>query len=467
MSTKIELYRSTTGLADTAFSLLTTVDEAAPDALNSATQGHTAQYLDTGVTAQQVYIYKARRLDVASGQYSAFSPPVYARAPWPSTDPDSGVTLMPATTSPYTGLQTKLGIGLQDPNQPDDAPVQAARLLKVKSHTLDMELSDPDVEILANIDTSLEEVPGTAKTGGGVKVAVSPEGIMELLIARYGLPTTTATAAVVGPPAVGAYFDHVFKSKTSGARPVTLTAKKGPGFFAFPGSAVNSLDVSADKTQNTEVQIDADVMALNKLTYATEAALGLDVAGFDPLLSFGSAQILCYVGDLTNISPEAKTFSLKSGVNLGEEHTLNGKRGPSSHYQQQADNSGSLSLYYKTRDQMNVFLGVLANQSLPYGASKVKRTIPLRLLLQSEINAAGFRNEIEWTLPKATYKKHGTPVEGPDAIMQAIDFKGQFDLASGTSLLVRVRNQMSAAQVSAVAAAITAVPVNDVTSYVL
>ena len=483
----IEIYRSITGTADAAFSLLATLPEGGvsapaarvpggsfdnPDAPDSpdmvdppaAAQAQGDTFPDQDVQPQQIYLYKARRKDDATGTYSGFSPLVYARAPWPGT----GDTTMPVTIPPFTGIQTKLGIGLQDPTLPDDAPVQAARLLKVKSHSLDMELTDPDVEILANVDTAIEEVPSVSKTGGSVKITASPEGIMELLIARYGLPATSVmTAAVVGPPAVGQYWDHTFKSTTAPSRPVTLTAKKGPAFFAFPGSVVNSLDVSADKTQNTPVEMDLDVMALNRLTYGSEAALGLDVAGFDPLVSFGSAQIFCYIGDLVNVSPEARTFSLKSGANMGEEHTLNGKRGPSSHYKQMGDNSGSMSLYFKTVTQMNQFMGVLAAQATPYGVTKKKFTIPLRLLLQSEINAAGFKNEIEYTVPKATYKKHGTSVEGPDAIMQAIDYKGLFDLASGTSLSIRVRNQISPTQLAAVAAAIVSVPLNDNSSYSL
>ena len=447
MPIQIKIYRSVTGTDPADFALIQTITDPAPTPWS---------WTDPGpFLAGRTYIYEAQRYDPSTGLSSAMSPPVFATGP----SPLGGETL----SNTATGIQTKLGIGREAVY---GSPVLSQKLLNRKSGSIEMEFADPDHESLRGITTDVESVPGVSKCAGGFKITVTPEGFTRMICSLLGDPTSVTTAAVIGPPAVAAYQTHTWLDNFSQS-PQTITEVKGPSFFVYPGCKADSMTISVDKTQNLPVEMDFSVMALNKVSLDTEAHLGTDVAGFDPLSAFGPSQAQLTVNSL--VSDSAKQFSLNFKKNMSARDVLNMYRGPVAHFIKKTDLTGSANQYFDTEAAMKIFFGVLDAQATPYGASKTIRTVPISLLIQSEPNLNGYRNQIILTAPRCSYKKVGQQVNGPDEIMQAVDFKAYHDPATGSAFKMQLVNGETLASIIAAgtAFAVGTLPANGVQPLVI
>jgi len=541
-SDAIQIYRSTTGIDDNDFSLLTSVaDSPTP-------------FIDYPGISQQIYIYKSRRYLAANGRYSDWSPLLYLRGLWPE-----GGYVIPVT---YTGTTSVFGIGRE---VTEGVPVKAQKGYDRVSGSFDINLTTSDRPSLQNVDTDIEAVPGLSSVGPDTIVMnLSPEGISSQLNATYGDPTTTvgggtAPAASTATPSgtggtlpnstqfyfktayvrpsdwgvttastefsattsagtginsisvaspatqTGATAWNLYASTTTGAEtlvasnltigspyvltdptlvnpladaapatfnvhtwksknthiPHTLLEKRGGSIYAFPGAAVSSWSVDIDKTQDTPVLASLEWRAINQLVYDTLAAVGLDVAGFDPLPAFGASQVLLSIAG--NAAPHARKFSLKANKNLQERQGFNGKRGPTQLYEEGCENTGSMEMYFGNEAEAIIYFGQLDAVAAPFGARRRIRTVSVVLSIVSEPNASGFQNRIIIRLPKTQYKKVGRPVAGKGAIMQAVDWKAYYDAASGTSMIIEVWNSQSNGTIVAAGTPISGgAPANDI-----
>lgn len=437
---KLEIWRSTTDLADSSFYQIADLDDGALPILDT----------DSSVHAGALYIYRARRYRPSTTTYSAWSAPVYAVAAYIGGVPMSQTA---------TGVQTLLGIGREGTY---GHPVMAQKLLDRKSGSPEITFQDPDHEVLRNITADIESVPGTSKVEGTVKLTATPEGLSRPLQALLGDPATVTTAPVVGPPAVSAYQTHTYKDGFNQI-PHTLTELKGPMFVVYEGTKAMGLTVSLDKTQNMPVEFDFDFVCLNKWYSDAMTSIGLDTAGMDSLPAFGPIQgALSILGAVTDSAKQA-TFNLKK--QYGDRQVLNGVRGPVEHFCKKTEVTGTASLYFDTDENCKIFFGQLDAAAVPYGASKTIRTVPFQLDIVSQINANGYANLFELLCPRVTYKKVGEQVNGPDEIMQAVEWKAYQDPGIGSPFQVRVVNSETLAALTTAGTAIAVVPSNGVQLY--
>lgn len=446
MADQIQLFRSVTGTDPADFALIQTILDTTPAACTWPDPGP----FQPGRT----YIYEARRLD-PSGAVSAYSAPVFVTAPYPI-----GADTMAQTA---TGVQTKIGMGREVTY---GSPVLCQKLIDRKSGTPEIEFMNPEHESLRNITTDVEEVPGIAKTNGQVKVTVTPEGLSRPLCSLLGDPTTVATAAAAGPPAVGAFNTHTYIDSFA-QTPQTIQEVKGPMFLVYPGAKAEGLTVTVDKTQNTPVEFDFTFNALNKLVIDTEAHIGTDVAGFDPLPAFGPAQVQAIINNL--VTDNARKFSLALKKATSARDVLNQYLGPVAHFITKTDLTGDIDQYFDSDASMKIHFGNLDASSTPYGASKRIRTIPLQFIFLSEVNAANFRNAIILTATKCSYKKVGQAVQGPQEIMQNIAWKAYHDPAVGSCFTLQIVNSETLATITAPGTGLAAgtVPANGVQALIV
>lgn len=456
MST-IEIWRSKTGVSDDDFSLLTTVADGAG--------GETA--LDSPVLPFQLYIYKARRLDGASGLYSAWSPLVYARAPWPAfstftRDPNMSTTIQ----NTNTGIRSKMGFGLE---AVEGQPVKAQALLDRVSGSPNMELEQIKRKSLRNNVGLTGAVNGKATiTGSGINVEPCPESITGPLCAFLGAPAITVTPAVVaaaGPPAVAASPGYSDLLWTDGFDQFTgtMNERRGSSFFCFPGTRIIGINIKADPDSSDVVTFSLDTGHLNQIMYAQESDLGLDTAAFDTLLPPSPEDAVLRIAG--TLSADSKTCDLKLKRGQKLRRGLLGQRGGTSYILGRSEHSGEVNLYFSTEAELQRYMGQAQGAALPYGATSGVMIVPLSLLLNMPLNAAGFQNQIEVIFPACSYTAVGQPVEGEQEIMQKISVQSYVDAVSGTDLQIRVRNSKSLGAVTQFGIPLTSVPINSVTAF--
>ncbi len=463
MPTSIEIWKSCTGVSDDDFSLLTTAADAAGG----------EQALDSPVVPFQLYIYKARRLDAASGAYSAWSPLAYARAPWPvittfTRNPDMSTQIQ----NTNTGIRSKMGFGLE---AVENQPVKAQVLLDHASGSPNMELTQITRKTLRNNPGFAGGLAGKATiTGSGINVEPCPESITGPLCAFLGTPTVTVTppvAAAAGPPAVNpspGYSDFLW---TDGFDQFTgtMSERRGSSFFCFPGTRIIGINIKADPDSDEVVMFGLDTGHLNQLMYAQESDLGLDTAAFDTLLPPSPVDGLLRIAGSLSADSKSCDVKLKRGQKL--RRGLVGTRGGTSHILGRSDHSADIDLYFSTEAELLRYFGQAQAQqtggvvNYPYGATNTVQYVPLSLLLPMPVNAAGFQNQIEVIFPACSYKTVGEPVEGDQEIMQKVSVQPYIDPVTNTDLMIRVRNSKSLAAVTAFGIPLTAVPVNSVTAF--
>lgn len=360
-----------------------------------------------------------------------------------------------APTSTAIGAQSKIGISREAVY---GQPTQSQKLIDRVSGTLDIDFQDPNHETFRNITTDVESVPGTSHTGGSLRVVATPEGLSRLLCMTLGDPVSSQGGYG------GTFYTHTWKDGFA-QTPHTIQEVKGPSLIVYPGCKGSAMTVTVDKTQNTPVEIDFDVVALNKLMYGSEAAIGTDLAGFDAQPAFGPAQAQVTINN--QVSNNAREISLSLHKNLGERQVLNLNRGPASHFVGKTALTGHANLYFDGEAEMKAFFGVLDSAALPYGASRTIRTVPIQLLLLGQAVSGG-QYQILLSVPRVTYKRVSQPISGPNEIMQAVEFTAYHDAASGSCFVLQIQN-LEAPSTSFLqnGAAITTVPANGVQPLVL
>jgi hypothetical protein len=313
--------------------------------------------------------------------------------------------------------------------------------------------------------------PATQTGATGWRLYAGTATGVEVLIASglaIGTPyvftdPTLITANAGGYVPAVAFNVHTYKDSTTQS-PVTITEKNGSSYFAYPGCRASGLSWNIDKTQNTPLEFVWDYEGLNKLVYGAESAIGTDTAPIDPLAAFGATGVTVTVGGTQS---DARTISGKWGKNVLPKDVLDGYRGAQSHYVGKSTITGKMDLYFEDEVQMKTYFGQLAGVVAPYGAKKVVNTTPVVITIAGPVNANGFRNKIIITLPKVAFTMQDQPIQGPDAIMQTVEFTAYHDTVSGTPIQIDVWNTELNATLIGAGTPISAVPSNDVTSYSL
>lgn len=258
---------------------------------------------------------------------------------------------------------------------------------------------------------------------------------------------------------------HVHKfSDNFDQKSVTLSERRGDIFFVQPGVKFGQLTVRADKTQTETISFGFDAQGLRQnVGFPNEASIGLDTAGFDLLAAFGPTQISVIIGGSYN--NDCRTCEFTVNKNVGRRDTFDGQRGPSGHYVQNSQNTGTLSLYFSDLTQIERYFGQAEGQTVPFGATQTILYFPIYIVLTSARNSDGFMNQIIFEMPVATFTRVGQPVSGPDAIMQEVAFTSYNDPDLGTNARIWIVNTQDADYMSAVGTPIDNYPQDEVHPY--
>lgn len=186
MSASIEIWRSKGGtIWPDDFSLMTTVADGAP-----------WFSLDSPTVPGQLYIYRARRLDNATGIYSGWSPYAFVVGPYPA----GANPMYNYNVGANPGFVTKAGIAIEPSTPAPGQPCKSSRLLSLIS-------LDPGKSGMKRIEREdWRGLPGVTGVINGeaeyslkLTVAATPESFDELLSAYFGAPTTAAVAVPATP----------------------------------------------------------------------------------------------------------------------------------------------------------------------------------------------------------------------------------------------------------------------------
>lgn len=182
-TTKIEIWKSASGISDADFSLLATVADA--------TNGNPYNALDSPVISGQLYIYKARRLDQSTGLYSLWSPLAFVNGPFPR-----GTNV--ANTIVNSGMQAKASIGIEtSPAQ----LVKATKAIELVSLNINGGIKRIDSKAIRNHPGIPRVVNGPSDYTGNITVEITPESFDEIASMYFGATSNTAVAAPAAPAA--------------------------------------------------------------------------------------------------------------------------------------------------------------------------------------------------------------------------------------------------------------------------
>ncbi len=258
--------------------------------------------------------------------------------------------------------------------------------------------------------------------------------------------TGQATPTVYAAPAAGSGNIQTWKNGLS-MLPVSLLEQRGASVFGFGGCQGNKLSISWDKTQSTPFQMTAEMMALYEILGYTQAQVGLNTAGFDPLGDYGVAPST--VMYLAGNPADCQSYKSDIDNNLGEKHTLSGYIGPNGFFKQ--DNKGhsfSATLYFSSEAEYQRYFGQVPGSPVgPYGVQRAINYFPVLIVTTAPTNAAGIVNQFILNLPNCAYQKVGAPIKDKGAIMQDVELKAYIDPVTGVDVIVQVINSRSSANI--------------------
>ena len=277
--------------------------------------------------------------------------------------------------------------------------------------------------------------------------------------------TGQATQGAYAAPAAAAGNIQTWKNGIA-MLPVSLLEQRGASVFAFGGCNGNKLSISYDKTQGTPFQVTAEMMALYEVLGYTQAQLGLNTAGFDPLGDYGIAPST--VAYFAGSPADCQSYKADLDNNLGEKHTLSGYIGPNGFFKQEnKGHSFSSTLYFSTESEYQRYFGQVPGAPVgPYGVLKPVNYFPINIVTTNPVNAGGIINQFILFLPYATYRKVGAPIKDKGAIMQDVEIGAYIDPVTGTDVIIQVVNSRTNANIITAGTLVTPVPANAQFPYI-
>jgi hypothetical protein len=398
----IEIWRSTSGVSEAAFTLLATI----PD------PGSGFTYDDTSVTPGSLYIYRARRRDDSLPepcQYSDWTALAFHRAPYPFKESN-----MSCENDIVTGVETELFVAVE---ACQGIPTKVDWLAEYRSGGLNRDLMRLFGRSLHNKPTMRRKVvAGRAVWEGQIVLEITPEGAFP----RFALATLPVETTALSSPT---RYSHRFANKF-GAKSITLIQRKGQSLFVYPGTMVSSLEVSFSKEQDDVLIGTFTIVALDEIVYKLDLVptaptlLGTATASSDPLPPYSPVTGVATIG---GVVAGIKTITFTLNKNLGADNVFDGKRGARSHFERLADTSGSASLNY-TSDNVNLErdFGV-SNPSGAYAPGDTITSAPVLITFTPPNNGSGFSNLLTFCFPQADVKS-AEPVEGENEVPENLTF---------------------------------------------
>ncbi len=449
MALTIEIYVSASGVADAAFTLLTSL----PDT------GAGFSFDHSPVTPGSLYIYRARRRDSDKAgtdcEYSAWSDLRFCRAPYPKVSKNM------CYGDINTGAKSALYIAVESC---ENIPTRATWRVPYMSGGVERDAQLLySVELQDTLDMYTDVVEGIVQYQGSVTLQIRPEGAFP----RFMLAAFSHTATVIAQPV--SHFRHRFFIG-KGPKTVTLIQRKGDTLFVYPGTTVSSFNVSFSKQQDTVLQATFSVMSLNELVYELDlvpdaaALLSTATASADPLPPYSPVKGKAYIN---NLIAGIKDMSWDITPNKERDQVFDGNRGARRIFTNgRTSVTGSASLNYA--DNTNVRRELLG-PDVPTGAYGIGDKIavaPVGIVFEPPANGAGFSNRLSFQAPTTTIKTT-QPIDGDGVIPENLTFApmNRTGNTANTSWYCEIDNSESGTSLLTPGTPITSVPNNRATDY--
>jgi len=453
MALTIEIWRSTSGVSDGSFSLLTTLSDT----------GAGFSYDDAPVTYGSLYIYRARRRDdTKTGtacEYSAWSNLVFVRGPQPERNNPMAVNDI------LSGTDTELWVGVEGA---EGIPTKAAWKAEYTQGGIQSDLMRVYGRTLRNTPTMRRKVVyGRATFQGDIELEVTPEGAFpRLMAATFPFVTTP----LISPTRYRHRFRNLF-----GARTVTLIQRKGRDFYVYPGAKVNALEISCSVEQDSVLMARFSVTALDEHVYNIDqfnllaagllTYLGTATASEDPLSPYSPVDGVSTIGGVT-AGIRSITYSVNKG--LLKENVMDGKRGVRQNAEVKNETSGSASLFFESRN--NLLRDMTGSTTLPatgiFTAGSTIALAPVQTVFSPANNASGFSNVLGLYIPNCDIKTD-QPVQGDGESPENLTFfpVDAVGDASGTDFYIEITNSETYTSLWTPNTPITQAPTSSVYTY--
>lgn len=443
MALWIEIQVSTSGIEEGSFSALATI----PDTAGADSFDH------TGVVPGQLYIYRARRYDDASGLRSDWSCLVFARPPI-----TGGISMPSCLDDPVTGSRTELYIGVEPC---EGLPTKAQYVVPYRSGGFEGNYARLTGKQLRNATTvNRKIVRGRVEITGKFEVEFTPEGAF----ARMLLAVFPVTTEVLSTPT---RYKHTFKN-LRGAATLTMIHRIGDDYYVYPGCSVDALSVGMAKDQEDVYVAQFTFKALDELIYPLDTVptvatlLGTSGAAEDTLPPYSPVDSTASIGSFNR---GVKSMNFQVSKNLGAKDFFSGKAGTDRHFERRNEIEVSANVFYEGDELSANTMGQTSLSSL-YGAGSSITPVVTRLDCSPANNGGGFSNWLSFVVPNGDIRSTH-PVEGPDEVMEAVqivpvDVSGD---SSGTDFYIELINSITNANLIAVGSPIETVAQNTTRKY--
>lgn len=287
-------------------------------------------------------------------------------------------------------------------------------------------------------------------------------------IANAAATTISISAAgtAIGATATSAFggkFKHTWLN-TSAYNPATIVQYIGQWVRVHPGVVGNTFELEVDKEQETFLTPTVAVRGLNQLNRYTITGSGLDAALTDNLDGFSPLDAILVINGVESDEARSATFSMNR--NLKAKNVLNRLRGATRNFPTITDANMSAKLYFSDEDLMATYFGQATPPSSQYGATRDLQVMTLSLEMATEPIGTDLPYEFKIQFPQCVMETVDDPVTGQgDEIYQEVNFLPQYDLGTGSDLIIVLVSDESHDDIMTPNAIISPIPVNLVTSY--
>lgn len=393
-----EIQVSVTGVTDDSFSPLATIaDGVGADS-----------FVHSGVTPGQLYIYRARRYDDATGLRSDWSCLVFVRVPFTGDRQMSSL----CTERIPTGDDTDLYIALEPCPR---IPMKARTVVPDTAFNGTPQMQRLTRAYLRNSTSARRgTLAGPASLPWSLTVEPSPEsGFLSLMVAAY-----TVTSETLSTPT---RYRHTFKNQRT-EKTFTLIHRVGSMYRVYTGCSVGTVRASFAAGQQTPVVFEFTGMALDLMVYHLDdtptaaTLLGISGASEDTLDAWAAQMGTLTVG---SISCAHESIDVTFDRALQEKRTLCGVRGARKYQQGRSPFTGSIRGWFDSDEFLSSDLGQVS-PSAPYGAGWTITNRAVTFDLVPPNNASSYANELKLVIPYADLV-FSAPVEGEGPIFENLE----------------------------------------------
>jgi len=282
-------------------------------------------------------------------------------------------------------------------------------------------------------------VDGLKRGGGDVEVLIDPNQWPKLLAMHLGDPTSSVVTLS------GTVYTHQF---TFGANEVvgtsglkSFTVLKGVGIEddrQLDGGFITDMEVEARAREVVGCTVSIVTDGAEVLTSSKTPDYG--VYSGQRYLTFADAQTMTVGGtDRLTTAPTIEAFRLRLGRGYDTDHNVLGKKTLAAQTQHGvATVEGTMDFTFTSEDEHQRFLSYSSGTAL--GVQSAFVTV---MNLRGDLISSGYYNEVEFSVPETHYTASEVNSTGRDRIVQTVNYRGNYNAASGCAAMVRVQNATS------------------------